>query len=279
MLLSAAPGPRGAHGCCVCPVELLREAERSVFAFYCLVRSGAPVWRLEEVREQEVRVWDGGRGEFLPLTPGRALVYALVHDRTDYSRALLRRYGLAALTPDPCTFCTRSVGPAHVRLAVRYDRQEALQLILGTLKSSWSPAAVASHLDALPQCSHSDEAEAAVALAVALGRSRCLLMLLASGATATGLDAGIRQLEAGLQTERAVPVVEQEVLRCVYFLLLFGHTPSPRPLDARLQCILGTPLFQWLSGQAPPTLLLHALRAIAQTAPGAISQLPPVIIP
>lgn len=248
----------------------LREAERGVFAFYRLVRGGAAVWRLEEAREQEARVWDEGRGRFGPLPPGRALVYALVHDRTDYSRALLRRYGLAALTPEPCAFCTRSVGPAHLRIAVRYDRQEALQLMLQTLQSCSSPAAMTCHLDALPQCAHSDAVESAVALAVALSRSRCLLMLLASGATATGLEAGLRRLEAG---------PEQDALRCVYFLLLFGHAPSPRPLDSRMQCILGTPLFHWLSGQAPPTLLLHALRTIAHTAPDAIAELPPVIIP
>lgn len=272
MLLSVPPGPLGGPRCPVCPVELLREAERGVFAFYCLVRSGAPVWRLEEVREQEVQVWDGERGQFVPLPPGQALVYALVHDRTDYSRALLKRHGTAALTAAPCSFCTRSVGPIHLRLAVRYDRQEALQLILQTVQSCWSPTVVSSYLDALPQCGHSDgeEAEPAVALAVSLTRPQCLLMLLSSGATATGLEAGLRQLEAGPGAES---------LRCVYFLLLFGHTPSPRPLDPRLQCILGASLSHWLSGQAPPTLLLHALRTIAQTAPSTIAELPPVILP
>lgn len=268
MLLSAPP-PRSAPSS-LCPVELLREAERSVFAFYCLVRSGAPVWKLEEAREQEARVWDGGRGQLAPLPPAQALVYALVHDRTDYSRALLRRYGLTALTSDPCSFCTRSVGPVHVRLAVRYDRQEVLQLILDTLKASLSPGGVTCYLDALPQCSHSDAIETSVAVAVALTRPQCLLMLLVSGATATGLEAGLRRLEAG---------PEQDALRCVYLLLLFGHAPSARPLEPRLQCIMGTPLFHWLSGQAPPTLLLNALRTIAQTAPSIIAKLPPIIIP
>ncbi|XP_072295664.1 ankyrin repeat domain-containing protein 9-like [Eucyclogobius newberryi] len=278
MLLSPAPLPTPAPRCpALAPrlapaPEVLRESERCVFAFYCLVRNGAPVWRLEEVRLLEVRVWDGTRGQLGPLSPGQALVYALVHDRSDYSETLLRRFGRSALTPEPCGFCTRSVGALHLRLAVRYDRQRALESILHTLQVSMSPSEVRSYLDSRPVCSHLDGGEAAVSVAVAMCRSRCLLMLLSSGATATGLEAGLQQLEAG-------PGPEQEALRCVYFLLLFGHAPSPSPLDSRLRCILGEPLFHWLSGQAPPSLLLYALRSIARTAPESISRLPPGLCP
>ncbi|KAK7880046.1 hypothetical protein WMY93_033291 [Mugilogobius chulae] len=230
MLLSPPPSPLPRPSLRPSP-ELLRESERSVFAFYCLVRSGAPVWRLEEVRVLEVRVWDGCHGDLVPLSPGQALVYALVHDRTDYTRALLRSFGRAALTPQSCDFCTRSVGALHLRLAVRYDRQGALELILDTLKSSLSPADRRLFLDSRSLCAHSDGDEAAVGVAVAMGRSRCLFMLLASGATATGLEEGLRQLEAG------------------------GGGPEA----------LRT---------APPTLLLHALRSIARTAPETINHLP-----
>ncbi|CAL1575438.1 unnamed protein product [Knipowitschia caucasica] len=271
MLLSPPPLTSPSPPRCP-PPELLRESERCLFAFYRLVRSGAPVWRLEEVRRLEVRVWDEGLGQLEPLSPGHALVYALVHDRTDYCAMLLRSYGRVALTPPPCAFCTRSVGATHLRLAATYDRQEALQLILDTLQSSLSPAELRSYLDSRSPCSHLDSGETAVAVAVAMCHSRCLLMLLASGATATGLEAGLQQLEAGRGPK-------QEALRCVYFLLLFGHASSPRPLDSQLQCILGDPLFRWLSGQAPPTLLLHALRSIARTAPAAISTLPPGLRP
>ncbi|XP_033843674.1 ankyrin repeat domain-containing protein 9-like [Periophthalmus magnuspinnatus] len=271
MLLSPPPLTPRSPSPLAPPPEVLREAERCVFAFYLLVRDGAPVWRLEEARRLEVRAWDGERGQLAPLSPGQALVYALVHDRTDYARALLRRYGLTALTPEPCAFCMRSVGPVHLRLAIRYDRQEALRLILDTLQSSLTPADLSSYLDSRPPCSHLDGGDAAVAVAVVMGRSRCLLMLLASGATATGLEVGLQRLEAGQGAE-------QEVLRCVYFLLLFGYAPSPRPLDPHLRCILGEPLFHWLSGRSPPTLLLHALRSIARTAPESIAELPPGLL-
>ncbi|XP_055012365.1 ankyrin repeat domain-containing protein 9-like [Boleophthalmus pectinirostris] len=275
MLLSPPPPSALSPPPLAPPPAVLREAERGVFAFYVLVRDGAPVWRLEEARRLEVRVWDGGRGQLAPLSPGQALVYALVHDRSDYAAALLRRHGLAALTPEPCAFCTRSVGPVHLRLAVRYDRQEALRLILDTLTASLSPGDVSSYLDSRAFCSHLDGGDAAVAVAVAMGRSRCLLMLLASGAAATGLEAGLRRLEAGPEAGRGA---EREALRCVYFLLLFGHAPSPRPLEAGLRGVLGEPLFHWLSGRAPPTLLLHALRSIARTAPESITKLPPGLL-
>lgn len=85
----------------------------------------------------EVQVCD--RDRVRPLSESQALVYALVHDRTDYTRLLLHRYALSALRPDPCSFCTRSVGAVHLRLAVRYDRQEALELILQTLQVRLRP--------------------------------------------------------------------------------------------------------------------------------------------
>lgn len=100
-----------------------------------------------------------------------------------------------------------------------------------------------SYLDSAPLCSHLDCAEAAVPLAVEVHRSHCLLLLLATGATATGLEAGLIALEAGLQREAGLRNLEAgphrgagltehtEALRCIYFLLLFGSAPTPRPMD------------------------------------------------
>lgn len=271
MLLSVPPPRPASRRSAPDPVQV-RESERRVFEFYRLVRSGAPIWKLEEMRNMEVQVWDWSLDLVAPLSPAQALVYALVHDRTDYCRHLLMVYRTAALSPAPCDFCTRSVGSVHLRLAVRYDRQEALQSILDTVQSCMSADEVCEYLDSAPYCSHLDCGDAAVPLAVSLQRSRCLLMLLAAGATANGLEVGLQKLTneqlTREQTERT------EALRCIYFLLLFSPTLRPQALDQSLRCILGEMLYNWLSGQAPPTLLLHALRKIAQTAPAAIAKLP-----
>lgn len=270
MLLSAPP-PRPPRRSAPDPV-LVRESERQVFEFYRLVRSSAPVWKLEEVRCMEVQVWDRTLELVAPLSPAQALVYALVHNRTDYCRHLLMVYSTAALSPAPCDFCMHSVGSIHLRLAVRYDRQEALQSILDTVQSCMSANEVSAYLDSASLCSHLDCSDAAVPLAISLRRSRCLLMMLAMGATANSLEVALQQLTDERLTRELTE--QTEMLRCIYFLLLFGPAPGPRPLDQSLRCILGERLFHWLSGQAPPTLLLHALRRIAQTAPAAIAKLP-----
>ncbi|XP_057715419.1 ankyrin repeat domain-containing protein 9 [Corythoichthys intestinalis] len=257
------------------PSPSQRHCERTAFAFYCAVRDQLPPWLLEDMRGMEVFLWDDGHPR--AFSPGDALMYALVHDHRDYARYLLRSFSVKALQVSKCSVC-RSAGSAHLHVAVRYNRTVILSLMADALKESATEAWRREYLNSCGGCTHgTDAGKTAVQLAVELSRADCLLLLLAHGARPHALDAALVRLAASGVTER------RDARRCLDLLLLF--TPEPvalhrlRDEPQRWQSLLGRDVFSWLSGLVPPPLLLQALRTLAQSVPGQMSELPNFLQP
>lgn len=248
-----------------------RQCERTAFAFYCAVRDLEPVWVLEDMRRMEVFCWDGGRPR--AFEPSDALLYSLVHDHQDYARYLLHRFSVSALRAPCCSFCCGSGGAPHLTVAVRYNRLDILTLMTDALKDL-PEAERRDYLDRCSGCRHvSDGGKTAVQLAADLVRPDCLLLLLVHGARPDGLEAALRRLEAAEGAER------RDARRCLDLLLLFLPKPPTGPLclkdePQRWQSLLGNEVFDWLSGSAPPSLLMQALRTLARSVPGQIADLP-----
>ncbi|XP_077477312.1 ankyrin repeat domain-containing protein 9 [Stigmatopora argus] len=252
------------------PSPSQRHCERTAFAFYCAVRDRLPPWLLEDMRSMEVFLWDDGHPR--AFTPGDALTYAVVHDHREYARHLLRSFSIKALQVSECGVC-RSGGSAHLQVAVRYDRTVILGLMADALKESATEARRREYLNGSGGCAHgADAGKTAVQLAVELARADCLLLLLAHGARPVGLDAALLRLAASGVGER------RQARRCLDLLLLFTpETAAPRRLmddPQRWQSLLGRDVFGWLSGLDPAPLLLQALRTLARSVPGQMSQLP-----
>ncbi|XP_010784142.1 ankyrin repeat domain-containing protein 9-like [Notothenia coriiceps] len=250
-----------------------RECERTSFSFYCSVRDLLPVWLLEEQRSMETFSWEDGPRGFLPA---EALLYAVVHDHQDYASFLLHHFSVSALRAPPCSFCCCSGGAPHLSVAVRYDRLHILALMLEALKDCSERR---DFLDGCTGCSHAaDAGKSAVQLAVELSRSDCLLLLLSHGAAPAGLEAVLQRLSSASELSSCEASELRQAQRCMDFLLLF--LPSPPPIcylqdePQRWQSLLGNEVFRWLSGLAPPPLLLQALRCLARSGPGQISALP-----
>lgn len=245
-----------------------RQCERTAFSFYCAVREQLPVWLLEDMRSMEVFCWEDGRPR--AFLPSEALLYALVHDHRDYAVYLLNRYSLGALSALRCSFCCRT-SSLHLNMAVRYDRVSVLSAMVDALKDCDVANDV---LNACGGCSHvADAGKCAVQLAVELSRPDCLLLLLVHGARPDGLDAALQTLVSCKASQR------REAQRCLDLLLLFLPKPPPPPPclrdePQRWQSLLGNEVFCWLSGLAPPPLLLQALRCLARFGPGQIGTLP-----
>lgn len=254
-----------------------RQCERTSFSFYCAVREQLPVWMLEDMRSMEVFCWEDGRPR--AFMPSEALLYALVHDHQDYARYLLNRYSASALRAPRCSFCCcRSSGSPHLTVAVRYDRVSILGIMVEALKDCDTQNERQDYLDGCGGCSHgADAGKTAVQLAVELSRPDCLLLLLVHGAQPDGLDAALQRLVSCDATER------RHAQRCLDFLLLF--LPKPPALcclqdePQRWQSLLGNEVFSWLCGLAPPSLLLQALRCLAQSGPDQIASLPDFLQP
>ncbi|KAK5873226.1 hypothetical protein PBY51_018289 [Eleginops maclovinus] len=247
-----------------------RQCERTSFSFYCSVREQLPVWLLEETRSMEVFSWEDGRPR--AFLPSEALLYALVHDHQDYAGFLVQQFSVSALRAPRCSFCCCSGGAPHLSVAVRYNRLSILALMVEALKDCDSGVRQ-DFLDGCGGCSHAaDAGKCAVQLAVELSRSDCLLLLLAHGARPAGLDAALQRLVSCDAADR------REAQRCLDFLLLFLPGPPAfcclQDERQRWQGRLGNEVFRWLSGLAPPPLLLQALRCLARSGPGRISALP-----
>uniref|UniRef100_A0A3Q2YI71 Uncharacterized protein n=1 Tax=Hippocampus comes TaxID=109280 RepID=A0A3Q2YI71_HIPCM len=267
-LLSSPPHPPSPSPC-------QRYCERTAFAFYCAVRDKLPAWLLEDMRSMEVFLWDDGHPR--SFSPGDALMYALVHDHQDYARYLLRSFSVKALHVARCGMC-RSGGSALLHVAVRYNRTTILGLMVDTLKDSAPEGWRQEYLNSCGGCAHgADAGKTAVQLAVELSRADCLLLLLARGARPHALDAALLRLAASGAAER------RDARHCLDLLLLFAPRPAApcRLLDEpqRWQSLLGRDVFGWLSGLAPPPLLLQALRTLAQSVPCQMSQLPAFLRP
>ncbi|XP_077394859.1 ankyrin repeat domain-containing protein 9 [Festucalex cinctus] len=265
-LLSSTPHPPS-------PSPSQRHCERTAFAFYCAVRDQLPAWLLEDMRSMEVFLWDDGHPR--AFSPADALMYALVHDHQDYARYLLRSFSVKALHVSQCGVC-RSSGSAHLHVAVRYNRTAILGLMVDAAPEGWRQ----EYLNSCGGCAHgADAGKTAVQLAVELSRPDCLLLLLAHGARPQSLEAALLRLAASGAAER------RDARHCLDLLLLFAPEPEPVALrrlqdePQRWQYLLGREVFGWLSGLAPPPLLLQALRTLAQSVPGQMSHLPAFLQP
>ncbi|KAG7238053.1 hypothetical protein INR49_031407 [Caranx melampygus] len=243
-----------------------RHCEQTAFSFYCAVREQLPVWLLEDMRSMEVFCWEDGRPR--AFLPSEALLYALVHDHQDYAVYLLSRYSLSALSALRCSFCCRNSTP-HLNVAVRYNRVAILSAMVEALKDYDTASERREFLDACGGCSHiTDAGKSAMQLAVELSRPDCLLLLLVHGARPDRLDAALQTLVSCNMSER------RDAQRCLDLLLLFLPKPLPPPClqeePQRWQSLLGNEVFCWLSGLAPPPLLLQALRCLARFGPAAL---------
>ncbi|XP_061553268.1 ankyrin repeat domain-containing protein 9 [Phycodurus eques] len=256
------------------PSPSQRHCERTAFAFYCAVRDQLPAWLLEDMRSMEVFLWDDGHPR--SFSPADALVYALVHDHRDYARYLLRSFSVKAVHVSQCGVC-RSSGAAHLHMAVRYNRSAILGLMVDALEASAPEGWRREYLNSCGGCTHGDGGKTAVQLAVELSRADCLLLLLAHGARPHALDAALVRLASSGVTER------RDARRCLDLLLLFAPEPVAlrrlRDEPQRWLRLLGWDAFAWLSGLAPPPLLLQALRTLAQSVPSQINQLPAFLQP
>lgn len=183
------------------------------------------------------------------------------------------RFSVSAFTAPRCSFCCGSGGAPHLTVAVRYNRLDILTLMMDALKDL-PEVERRDYLDRCSGCCHvSDGGKTAVQLAADLVRPECLLLLLVHGARPDGLEVALRQLEV------AEGVEHRRARRCLDLLLLFlPKLPtgqfSLKDEPQRWQSLLGNEVFNWLSGAAPPSLLLQALRTLARSVPGQIADLP-----
>ncbi|KAL4656270.1 ankyrin repeat domain-containing protein 9-like [Arapaima gigas] len=253
--------------------------QASSFAFYRAVRDLLPVWRLEELRTTRAFHWEDDR-RACAYTPSEALLYALVHDHQPYARYLLSRFSLRALEMPSRSFCCcPSSNTPHLAVAVRYNRSAILRMILDSARS-FPEKERRSYVNSRG-CAHADGGKTALHLACDLARPECVMLLLGGAACPyaadphgdTPLDSLLRQVRqvrqvcesaAGARPERA----------CLGYLLLYMRElrfrtrrelrEDPRPWRA----LLGERVFQWLSGSAPPSLFVFAMRALIGAAPG-----------
>ncbi|KAF7647965.1 hypothetical protein LDENG_00164110 [Lucifuga dentata] len=258
-----------------------RQCERTSFAFYCAVRDTLPVWLLEDMRNTEVFCWEDGQPR--AFTPSEALLYALVHDHQDYAHYLLSRFSVSALGAHGRSFCCCKMagGAPHLSMAVRYNRISILGMIMNTLKDFSMERMRRDYLDSRGGCTHcADAGKTAVEVACMLARPECLMLMLVHGARPeNALDVLLQQL----QLQSCSMTERHRMLCCLDFLLLFlTKTPTLHFLQdepQRWQSLLGNKVFRWLSGLAPPTLLLQALRTLARDVPGQLAALPEFLQP
>ncbi|KAL7861784.1 hypothetical protein SRHO_G00132250 [Serrasalmus rhombeus] len=265
------------------------QCKRTSFAFYRAVRDLLPVWLLEEMRATEALHWEED-GRARAFAPCEALLYALVHDHQAYARHLLRSYPSRALeAPSPsfrCCACTDAAAP-HLALAVRHERVAILGVMLeaaADLSEDERRAFLDGH-----GCMHSG-GKSALHVACELARAECLLALLANGACPYVTDgAGDTPLDCLLeQIERSGDADGDDARArraCLGYLLLFMPAMRFRKRlqlledAARWTRLLGERAYGWLSGRAPPTLLLLCTRTLLSARAELLESLPRFLRP
>uniref|UniRef100_A0A8C5DQM5 Zgc:112001 n=1 Tax=Gouania willdenowi TaxID=441366 RepID=A0A8C5DQM5_GOUWI len=242
--------------------------ESSSLLFYRAVRDLKPVWMLEDIRTMEACYQE--EDTLRTYSPSEALLYAIVHDHQAYALYLLTHYPEQALDSPGERFCCGSPSP-HLSMAVRYDRQSILGLIVQESRRALRP-----------------DPEDLVHLACELQRSEALLLLLGTGADPLSLDRdGRTPLDVLLEKLRdsGPGGIHRERRQCLDTLLLFMSRLRFR-MRATLERdpelwtgLLGEDTFRYLSGRSPAPLLMAAMRAVLgglrpQEFPQNLQQLP-----
>ncbi|XP_066499214.1 ankyrin repeat domain-containing protein 9 [Hoplias malabaricus] len=249
------------------------QCKRSSFAFYRAVRDLHPVWLLEEMRATEALHWEEDHGRARAFSPAEALLYALVHDHQEYARHLLRAYPSRALAAPSASFrgcaCTVAAAP-HLALAVRHERIAILGLMLEAAAEHFGEDERRAFLDGRG-CAHGG-GKSALHVACEQARGDCLLALLANGACPHVTDsAGDAPLDCLLeQMERCGDGDRDASARraCLGYLMLFVPAPRVRRRTqlledaARWTQLLGERVYNWVSGQAPTSLLVMCTRTL-----------------
>lgn len=264
-----------------------KRCKKSSFAFYQAVRDRLPVWMLEEMRTMEVFHWEES-GRASSYSPAEALLYALVHDHQPYGQYLLSREPRAALAvPSPSFCCCQAPGP-QLAMAVRYNRAATLARMLEVLRRRFAPGERRRYLDRRG-CRAVEGGKTPLHLAAELGRPECLSLLLAHGSSPRLADCegntALDTLLGRLLCERGRADTESRGRRCLHSLLLFSPHASPktrqelRDKAALWQPLLGTDLYQWLSGRSPPPLFTSAMQTLIRAIgpehfPEGLDQLP-----
>ncbi|GCB73785.1 ankyrin repeat domain-containing protein 9-like [Scyliorhinus torazame] len=259
-----------------------KRCKKSSFAFYQAVRDLLPVWMLEEMRTMEVFHWEEG-GRASSYSPSEALLYALVHDHQPYGRYLLSEQPRAALAMPSKSFCCCQALAPHLAMAVRYNRVATLGRMLKSLRH-FPEDERRGYLDRRG-CVHVESGKTPLHLACELARPECLSLLLGHGSSPYVADChGNTALDTllGRLCEESEPEPHRS---CLPSLLLFMPELNFKMQgalrdDAGLwRGLLGTDLFQWLSGCSPPPLFIKAMQALIRTVapqnfPEGLHQLP-----
>ncbi|XP_075993407.1 ankyrin repeat domain-containing protein 9 [Genypterus blacodes] len=250
--------------------------------FYRAVRDLKPVWMLEDMRTMETfyREEDASQRTY---SPSEALLYAIVHDHQAYARYLLTHYTDKALQKPGERFCCCPSSAPHLSMAVRYDRQQILGLILQEARRVPSTPSYTKRVG----CFHMEDSKTPLHLACELSRPEAVIMLLGSGASPHAEDHdGCTPLDLLLQKlGESEGLNVREERRCLDHLLIFmrklgfkrkvalGREPE------RWIRVLGEETFRYLVGKTPAPLLLSAMQTIVKhlspaTFPDSLHELP-----
>lgn len=249
-----------------------KRCKNTSFAFYQAVRDLRPVWVLEDMRIMEVLHWEEG-GKVSSYTPSEALLYALVHDHQPYAQYLLSNFPRDALAMPSINFhCCQSPAP-HLAMAVRYNRVSILLRILKTMEALPDRQRL-SYLDRRG-CIPVENGQTPLHLACELLHPECLILLLGHGASPSILDAnGYTSLDTLVQHIGR----SQRDLRCKLLCLealslflpeqvQFTSKQQLRANEMFWQERLGRNLYQWLSGQCPPSLYTRSMQVLIRSVP------------
>ncbi|XP_007895013.1 ankyrin repeat domain-containing protein 9 [Callorhinchus milii] len=258
-----------------------RQCKFLSYMFYQAVRDRTPVWMLEDMRTMECFYWEEN-ASLRAYSPSEALLYAVVHDHLPYAQYLLSRYPLEALEVPGDRFCCCPSSAPHLTMAVRYDREDILGLILKIVNRL---PGLKSYIDR-KGCFHVEDGKTPLHLACELTRAETVLMLLGSGASARIADSqGLTPLDIILQQIWVSKTNSEPKKLCANHLLLFMSTlqfKMKRALEENAtewKELLGEEQYNYLSGRVPATLSMLAMQCIFKCLPpsrfpGSIKELP-----
>ncbi|XP_076874013.1 ankyrin repeat domain-containing protein 9 [Brachyhypopomus gauderio] len=242
--------------------------------FYQAVRDHKPAWMLEDMRTMEMFYWEENVNK-RSYTPSEALLYAVVHDHKAYAKYLLNHYSDRALDMPGERFCRCPSSAPHLSMAVRYDRQDILKLIL---QMTHRLPSLRSYMNR-GECFHMEDGKTPLHLACELLRLDAVVLLLGSGASPQVRDhKGMTPLDVILEQLWTSTVNTAAKKTCLDSLLMFMPEvrfklkSSLEKDPQRWSKVLGEEKCNYLIGKNPAPLFLIAMQII-------VSQLPPEQFP